>query len=96
MTCSSLRRQYPDYYIAKTKIELKGNADLEKLKGMLENEYPDAAFDTRDGIKLDFPTGWVQIRKSNTEPLMRIYAEERQKEKAEKLAADVTAIVKNI
>ena len=96
MTCSSLRRQYPDYYIAKTKIELTGNADLEKLKGMLKNEYPDAAFDTRDGIKLDFPTGWVQIRKSNTEPIIRIYAEERQKEKAEKLAADVTAIVKNI
>ncbi|MFZ2285459.1 MAG: phosphoglucosamine mutase [Bacteroidales bacterium] len=96
MSCSSLRRQYPDYYIAKTKIVLTGRADLEKLYGMLKKEYPDAAFDTRDGIKLDFPTGWVQIRKSNTEPVMRIYAEERQKEKAEKLAAEVTAIVKNL
>lgn len=96
VTCSALRRQYPDYYIAKTRIELAGDADLEKLHGLLKREYPEAAFDTRDGIKLDFPTGWVQIRKSNTEPIMRIYAEERQKELAEKLAADVTVIVKNI
>ncbi len=96
MTCSELRRQYPDYYIAKTKIELAGDADLDKLLTMLKREYPEAVSDTRDGIKLDFPTGWVQIRKSNTEPILRIYAEERQKEKAEKLAADVTVIVKNL
>ena len=96
ITCSELRRQYPDYFIAKTKIELAGEADLEKLLAELKSKYPEAAFDTRDGIKLDFPTGWVQIRKSNTEPILRIYAEERQKEKAEKLAADVTVIVKNL
>jgi phosphomannomutase len=94
--CSELRRQYPDYFIAKTKIELAGDAHLEKLLAALMSKYPEAAFDTRDGIKLDFPTGWIQIRKSNTEPIMRIYAEERQKEKAEKLAADVTVIVKNL
>lgn len=94
MTCSELRRQYPDYYIAKTKIELTGSADLEKLHVVLKREYPDAVFDTRDGIKLDFPSGWVQIRKSNTEPIMRIYAEEKQKDLAEKLASDITAIVK--
>jgi phosphomannomutase len=96
VTCSELRRQYPDYFIAKTKIELAGDADLDKLHTMLKREYPEAESDTRDGIKLDFPTGWVQVRKSNTEPILRIYAEERQKEKAEKLAADVTAIVKNL
>jgi phosphomannomutase len=96
VTCSEMRRRYPDYYIAKTKIELRGDPDHEKLLAMLKHEYPQAAFDTRDGIKLDLPSGWVQIRKSNTEPIMRIYAEERKKELAEKLAADVTAIVKNM
>ncbi len=96
MTCSSLRRRYPDYYIAKTKIELTADADLDKLLKALKEKFPHEAFDTRDGIKIDLPTGWVQVRKSNTEPIMRIYAEERNRERAEKLAAGVTAIVKNL
>ena len=58
--------------------------------------YPDAACDTRDGIKLDLPAGWVQIRKSNTEPIIRVYAEDRQKELAEKLAEDVIRIVRSL
>ena len=58
--------------------------------------YPEAGCDTRDGIKLDLPAGWVQIRKSNTEPIMRIYSEARTMEQAEKLAEEVTVIVKKI
>jgi len=96
VACSVLRRQYPDYYIAKTKIDLTGDVDMSKLDFALRQEYPGAVVDTRDGIKLDFPTGWVQIRKSNTEPIMRIYAEERDKTMAEKLAGDVTVIVKDL
>lgn len=96
VTCSALRRQYPDYYIAKTKIDLTGDVDLAQLGIVLQQEYPAAVIDTRDGIKLEFPTGWVQIRKSNTEPIMRIYAEEKEKALAEKLAADVTVIVKKL
>jgi len=94
--CSELRRKYPDYFIAKKRIDLAGDIDMEKLCHMLLEAYPEAACDTRDGIKLDLPSGWVQIRKSNTEPIMRIYAEEKAKEPAEKLAADVIAIVKNL
>jgi phosphomannomutase len=96
MKCSELRRKYPDYFIAKKRIDLAGDIDMEKLCHMLLEAYPEAACDTRDGIKLDLPSGWVQIRKSNTEPIMRIYAEEKAKEPAEKLAADVIAIVKNL
>jgi len=96
VSCSELRRQYPDYYIAKTKIDLTGDVDMLKLNKALSQNYPQAVVDTRDGIKLEFPTGWVQIRKSNTEPIMRIYAEERDKILAEKLAGDVTVIVKNL
>ena len=94
--CSELRKKYPDYYIAKKKIDLPGRIEMEELREKLVIAYPEAGCDTRDGIKLDLPTGWVQIRKSNTEPIMRIYAEERTMEQAEKLAADVTAIVKNV
>jgi len=94
--CSELRKKYPDYYIAKKKIDLPGRIEMEELREKLVIAYPEAGCDTRDGIKLDLPTGWVQIRKSNTEPIMRIYAEERTMEQAEKLAADVTVIVKNL
>jgi phosphomannomutase len=94
--CSELRRKYPDYFIAKKKIDLSGDIDMAELCSALLKAYPDAACDTRDGIKLDLPSGWVQIRKSNTEPIMRIYAEEKAKEPAEKLATDVIAIVKNL
>lgn len=94
--CSELRKRYPDYFIAKKKIDLSGDIDMAKLCSALLKAYPEAACDTRDGIKLDLPSGWVQIRKSNTEPIMRIYAEEKSKEPAEKLAADVIAIVKNL
>ena len=94
--CSELRKKYPDYYIAKKKIDLPGRIEMEELREKLFMAYPEADCDTRDGIKLDLPTGWVQIRISNTEPIMRIYAEERTMEQAEKLAADVTVIVKNL
>ncbi len=94
--CSELRRRYPDYYIAKKKIDLAGDIDMTKLCTALMNARPEAVCDTRDGIKLDLPSGWVQIRKSNTEPIMRIYAEERSREPAEKLAEEVTRIVKNL
>lgn len=96
LRCSELRRKYPDYYIAKKKIDLAGDIDMTKLCKALMKARPEAVCDTRDGIKLDLPSGWVQIRKSNTEPIMRIYAEERAKEPAEKLAEAVIQIVKNL
>jgi len=96
VTCSTLRRQYPDYFIAKKRVETAGDTDMAKLCGMLMKEYPAAVCDTRDGIKLDLPSGWVQVRKSNTEPIIRVYAEDRQRELAEKLADNVIRIVMNL
>ncbi len=96
VTCSELRRQYPGYFIAKKKIDLTGPVNLDSLAGVLKKAYPEALFDMRDGIKLDLPSGWVQIRKSNTEPIMRIYAEDKLQDMAERLADDVTAVVKNL
>ncbi|MEZ4997189.1 MAG: phosphoglucosamine mutase [Bacteroidales bacterium] len=94
--CSELRRKYPSYHIAKTKMDLTSAIDMEQLRNALGKVYPDAIVDIRDGIKLGFPSGWVQIRKSNTEPIIRIYAEEKDRESAEKLAAEVSDIVKNL
>lgn len=96
MSCSSLRQKYPEYFIAKKKIETARDADMEKLSGLLLKEYPGATCDRRDGIKLDLDEGWVQIRKSNTEPIIRVYAEDRNREKAERLADNVIRIVKNL
>jgi phosphomannomutase len=96
MTCSGLRRRYPDYFIAKKKVETAEGTDLGKLCSVLMKEYPGAPCDTRDGIKLDLPTGWVQIRKSNTEPIIRVYVEDRQREMAEKLADKIITIVRNL
>jgi phosphomannomutase len=96
MTCSALRSQYPDYFIAKKRVEVSNEPDMLKLSAMLLAEYPGAVCDTRDGIKLDLPSGWVQVRKSNTEPIIRVYAEEQSRELAEKLADNVIRIVKNI
>ena len=96
LSCSALRAKYPDYYIAKKKVETAHDADLDKLCSILQKEYPGALFDRRDGIKMELPSGWVQIRKSNTEPIIRVYAEDRGKEPAERLAEDVIRIVKNL
>ncbi len=96
LTCSQLRSRYPDYHIAKTKIELAGEPDMEQLCGALKEVYTDAVCDTRDGIKLDLPGGWVQVRLSNTEPVMRIYAEGRSRESAEALAKKTIDIIRNI
>jgi phosphomannomutase len=95
MKCSELRREYPDYFIAKKRIEVAGDINMSQLCDLLTRQYPGALCDTRDGIKLELSSGWVQIRKSNTEPIIRVYAEDRQQVAAEKLASDVIAIVKN-
>lgn len=96
VTCRELRKRFPSYYIAKTKTELTSDIDMAKLRTALAQAYPEADIDSRDGIKLDFPSGWVQIRKSNTEPIIRIYAEERDQKPAEKLAEQVSSIVNNL
>ena len=96
LSCSALRAKYPDYCIAKKKVETAHDADLEKLCSILQKEYPGAVMDRRDGIKMELPSGWVQIRKSNTEPIIRVYAEDRGKEPAERLAETVIRIVKNL
>jgi phosphomannomutase len=82
--------------MAKKKLEISRPVDLILLAARLKEVFPEAATDTRDGIKIDLPTGWIQIRKSNTEPIIRVYSEERSMELAENLAERAIDIVKNL
>jgi phosphomannomutase len=94
--CSELRKTYPDYYIAKKKLELQEDVDFSRILDNVRSQYGDHEIDERDGMRIEHSNGWVQIRKSNTEPVMRIYAEGRTAEEAENLADAVISIVKKV
>jgi phosphomannomutase len=96
MKCSSLRQLYPQYVIAKKKLTISPDTSFSSIIKMVKNHFHNHLFDERDGLWIEYETGWVQIRKSNTEPIMRIYAEGRTNEEADGLANCVIEIVKNI
>jgi phosphomannomutase len=96
MTCSELRKQYPDYVIAKKKLELKPDTDFNNIINVVRNEFPESKIDDRDGLKIETSSGWIQLRKSNTEPIMRIYAESDSIQEADKLAGKIIAIVNKL
>lgn len=81
-----LRQTYPDYTISKNKIELTPDIDLEGLLATLQERYKDYPHLTIDGLKIEFDNDWVHMRKSNTEPIIRIYTESKSKKAANALA----------
>jgi len=88
-TVSELRAQYPVYFMAKQRMDLTPDTDVDALLESLKKKYAAYPVNDIDGIKVDFPDKWVHFRKSNTEPIIRIYTEAPTKEEAEKLALDV-------
>jgi len=94
MKCSELRKKYPGYVIAKTKITLQPGTDFDKILKAVRKEFRDHKIDERDGMKIDLPGGWVQIRKSNTEPIIRVYSEGKTLQESENLSNKVSGIVK--
>jgi len=92
--CSGLRRQYPDYFIAKKRIVLEQGIDFTEILNAIRKEFSGFNIDERDGMRVDLEDGWVQVRKSNTEAIIRIYAESRTFQDAELLAERVMEIVK--
>jgi len=72
---TQLRRQYPDYFISKNKIELDNGVDVKKIFGNIQKKYKNQPINTDDGLKIEFDNDWVHLRTSNTEPIIRIYAE---------------------
>ena len=98
--CSALRDQYPAFYISKNKIEFGQNTDIEKVLTKLVDKYKSQPIITIDGVKIHFGNEWVHLRRSNTEPIVRIYAESDATAKAENLAkkiiSDFSEILKEI
>ena len=83
---SILRKKYPKYEISKNKIPLTDDLDLKGIFDMLAEKYKSYPVNKIDGLKIDFDEGWVHLRKSNTEPVIRIYSESNSILKANKLA----------
>ena len=83
---SDLRSTYTSYYMAKEKIELTPDLDVDMLLEKVAETYKDEDLTTIDGVKIDFPENWVHLRKSNTEPIIRIYTEAKTQNKADTLA----------
>jgi len=96
LSCRELRKEYPDYYISKKKIAYDKQLDFTKLKDYVKKEFPGSSIDERDGILVESENWWIHVRASNTEPIIRIYAEARSAEKADELADHMISIVKNL
>ena len=84
-TTSELRTQYPSYFMAKHRIELTPDTDIDGLLQAIKTKYIGYPVNDIDGVKIDFPNQWIHFRRSNTEPIIRIYAEAPTKEEAELL-----------
>ena len=96
MKCSELRKSYPDYFISKNKIELTPGIDVDALLEKLKDKYAGEQITDIDGVKIDFPESWVHLRKSNTEPIIRIYAEAKTESSARELALQIIDDIKSL
>ena len=93
---SALRGSYPSYFMSKKKIDLNPKIDVDAILEAMEVKYTHEQISTIDGVKIDFPTEWVHLRKSNTEPIIRIYTEAPSQEKADVLADRIIDEIKII
>ncbi len=97
--CSALRSSYPNYTISKNKIQLMPEMDVDKILASIAEKYKRQPVNLEDGVKIEFDNEWVHLRKSNTEPIIRIYAESDSENKAEsiarKLIEDIKDVIKN-
>ncbi len=91
-----LRDSYPNYHISKNKIELTPEIDVDLILQKMGHKYAHENVNTIDGLKIDFTEEWVHLRKSNTEPIIRIYSESANEEKAEQLAKKIILEIKEI
>ena len=96
LTASRLRASYPSYFISKNKIELTPEIDTDEVLAQMEKRYARQPVNTIDGVKIEFDKEWVHLRKSNTEPIIRIYAESDSNSTADHLAQKIIADIKEI
>lgn len=96
ITVSHMRAKYPQYIISKNKIELTPTINVDKVLDEVKKKYKNQPINTIDGVKIEFDKEWVHLRKSNTEPIIRIYAESDMEVKADHLAKKIIADIKEI
>lgn len=92
----ALRQSYPNYFISKNKIDLTPDLDIDALLLKIQDKYKEQPISTIDGVKIEFDKQWVHLRKSNTEPIIRIYAESQTATSADELAEKIMADIKAI
>jgi phosphomannomutase len=93
LSCSELRKCYPDYTISKNKIDVPPETDKDLLLKRFEKANRKYEVNTVDGVKVDMPGGWIHLRKSNTEPIIRLYAEAATPAEASRLANEARELV---
>jgi phosphomannomutase len=95
---SALRRMYPDYYMSKNKIELRAEVNIQRIFDGIRDKYSKQPMSDVDGLKIEFENEWVHLRTSNTEPIIRIYAESNSEitahNVAKRLMADISELMK--
>ncbi len=94
--CSQLRAQYPSYVISKNKIELTPEINVDKILESIKKKFNSFPVNDIDGVKIDFDHGWVHLRKSNTEPIIRIYAESTDEKSSNELANKIITEIKSM
>jgi phosphomannomutase len=95
VTALELKNEYPSYFMSKQKLQLNDDLNFEAIQEFLMHKYSSEKVDTVDGLKIDFEDSWVQLRKSNTEPIIRIYSEAKSQESADALANSVIKDITN-
>lgn len=93
---SELKAGYPGYAIAKNKIQLTPDIDVDAILQAVKEKFADERITDIDGVKIDFPDSWVHLRKSNTEPIIRIYSEAETMDKADALAEDIKKVIASL
>lgn len=95
-TVSELRNSYPSYFMSKNKVQLTPTLDVDAILAAFQKKHSSEEVTTIDGVKVDFADEWVHLRKSNTEPIIRIYTEALSQDKADQLANDTISTIKEI
>ena len=96
ISCLQLRKSYPNYFISKNKIDLDPKTNIDNIFNILKKKYSEYELNLIDGLKIDFDFGWVHLRRSNTEPIIRIYSESTSKEKSDSIAQEFINEIKEI
>jgi len=96
LSASNLLNTFPKYYMVKEKINLSSAINVDKILNQIAEKYKNEKIDLVDGVRIDFIDSWVQLRKSNTEPIIRIYSEAKSEEKSNNLISEIKTLIKEI